>query len=130
MKQCTEAPSNIQHANVNARVYVRAKAKRVKAFMCEAYANKERYVFKVHLNTDVLTKLYGIITQCHFLLHLTLQTYVDTENLMIIDGHTLPCYFADSFCKSTTKPPYTLVWFSDNFCLILHYKTCRTNFKT
>ena len=48
-------------------------------------------------NTDVLTKLYGIITQCHFLLHLTLQTYVDTENLMIIDGHTLPCYFADSF---------------------------------
>ena len=27
IKQCTEAPSNIQHAIVNARGYVRAKAK-------------------------------------------------------------------------------------------------------
>ena len=41
-----------------------------------------------------------------------------TENVMIIDGHTLPCYFADSFCKPTTKTPFTLVWFSDDFCLI------------
>ena len=31
-KQCTEAPSNLQHANVNARVYVRARARRIKAF--------------------------------------------------------------------------------------------------
>ena len=31
VKQCTEAPSNIQHASVQARVYVRAKAKRIKA---------------------------------------------------------------------------------------------------
>ena len=36
VKQCTEDPSNIQHANINARVYVRAKAKRVKALKCEA----------------------------------------------------------------------------------------------
>ena len=26
-------------------------------------------------------------------------TYDDTANVMIIDGHTLPCYFADGFCK-------------------------------
>ena len=37
---------------------------------------------------------------------------------MIIDEHTLPCYFADGFCKPTTKTPFTLVWFSDDFCLI------------
>ena len=37
---------------------------------------------------------------------------------MIIDGHTLPCYFADAFCKPTTKTTYTLVCFSDGFCLI------------
>ena len=37
---------------------------------------------------------------------------------MIIDGHTLPCYFADGFCKPTTKTPYTLVWLSDDCCLI------------
>ena len=36
VKQCTEAPSNIPHAKVRARVYVRAKAKRVKAFKCQA----------------------------------------------------------------------------------------------
>ena len=41
-----------------------------------------------------------------------------TENVMIIDGHTLPCYFADGFCKQTTKTPFSLVWFSDDFCLI------------
>ena len=45
-------------------------------------------------------------------------TYDDTENVMIIDGQSLPCYFADGFCKSTTKTPFTLVWFSDDFCLI------------
>ena len=42
----------------------------------------------------------------------------DTENVMIIDGHTLPCYFADGFCKQTTKTPFNLVWFSEDRCLI------------
>ena len=42
VKQCTEAPSDIKHASVEARVYVRAKAKRIKAFKCVAYAKKER----------------------------------------------------------------------------------------
>ena len=37
---------------------------------------------------------------------------------MIIDGHTLPCYFADGFCKPTTKTLFTLVWFNDDYCLI------------
>ena len=37
---------------------------------------------------------------------------------MVINGHALPCYFAVGFCKPTTKTPYTLVWFSDDFCLI------------
>ena len=41
VKPRAEALSNIQHAKVRARVYVRAKDKRVKAFKCEAYAKKE-----------------------------------------------------------------------------------------
>ena len=44
VKQCTEAPSNIQHASEQARVYVRAKAKRIKAYKCVAYAKKERKI--------------------------------------------------------------------------------------
>ena len=32
VKQCTEAPSDLKHASGKARVYVRAKAKRIKAF--------------------------------------------------------------------------------------------------
>ena len=32
VKQCTKPPSDIIHASVKARVYVRAKAKRIKAF--------------------------------------------------------------------------------------------------
>ena len=45
-------------------------------------------------------------------------TYDDTANDMTIDGHTLPCYFADGFCKPTTKTPFTLVWFIDDYCSI------------
>ena len=37
---------------------------------------------------------------------------------MIRHGHSLPCYFAGGFCKPTTKTASTLVWFSDDFCLI------------
>ena len=44
VKQCTEAPSDIKHASVEARVYVRAKAKRIKAFKYVAYAQKERKI--------------------------------------------------------------------------------------
>ena len=46
VKQCTEGPSDIKHASVKARVYVRAKAKRIKVFICVAYAKKEKYAFK------------------------------------------------------------------------------------
>ena len=35
-------------------------------------------------------------------------TYEDTENVTIIHGLTLPCYFSDAFCKPTTNTPYTL----------------------
>ena len=44
VKQCPEAPSNFQNASVQARVYVRAKAKRIKAYKCVAYAKKERKI--------------------------------------------------------------------------------------
>ena len=44
VKQCTEALSDIKHASVKGRVYVRAKAKRIKAFKCVAYAKKERKI--------------------------------------------------------------------------------------
>ena len=37
---------------------------------------------------------------------------------MVIDVHTLPCYFANGFCRPTTKTLFTLVWFSDDFCFI------------
>ena len=37
---------------------------------------------------------------------------------MIHDGHILPCFHSDGFCKPTTKTPYTLTWFDEKFCLI------------
>ena len=36
VKQCTEAPSDIQQASAKARVFVRAKAKIIEAFKCVA----------------------------------------------------------------------------------------------
>ena len=73
VKQCTEATSDTQHASVKARVYVRAKAKRIKAFKCVAYAKKEqKFVFKDQLNFVVLIELYGTTIHYHFLLPLIL----------------------------------------------------------
>ena len=44
VKQCTESPFILQHANVQARVYARATANRIKAFKCENYVEKERTI--------------------------------------------------------------------------------------
>ena len=221
VKQCTEAPSDIKHASVKARVYVRAKAKRIKAFKCVAYAKKERKIcfqgsvkyrrvdrtvwnhntlplpvtldpleckniirhlhgtndkilnnfnynktftlledhyfqerleqYQTPFTVYQLNKMYtGTFTfmpadknwiydptknpyhncPAHHQFEVNLVswrleiseielTYDDTSNDMIIDGHTLPCYFADGFCKPTTKTPFTLVWFNDDYCVIV-----------
>ena len=42
VEPCKQAPSDIQHTRIQATVYVRAKAKRIKAFKCEAYVKTER----------------------------------------------------------------------------------------
>ena len=39
---CEQAPSDIQHTKTQATVYVRAKAKRIKAFKCEANIKTEK----------------------------------------------------------------------------------------
>ena len=220
VKQCTEAPSDIKHASVKARVFVRAKTKRIKVFKCVAYAKKERKIcfqgsvnyrrvdrtvwnhktlplpvtldsleckniirhsngtndkilnnlcynktsilledhyfqerleqYQTPFTVYELNKMYtGTFTfmpadknwvydptqnpshncPAHHQFEVNLVswrleisevelTYDDTSNDMIIDGHTLPCYFADGFCKPTTKTPFTLVWFNDDYCLI------------
>ena len=41
VEQCKQAPSDIQHTKIQATVYVRAKAKRIKAFKCEAHIKTE-----------------------------------------------------------------------------------------
>ena len=50
-------------------------------------------------------------------------TYDDTANVMIKNGHTLPCYFADGFCKLTTKTLLPLFGLTMIFAQFLHYKT-------
>ena len=42
VKPCKQAPLDIQHTKPQATVYVRAKAKRIKAFKCEAYIKTEK----------------------------------------------------------------------------------------
>ena len=70
VKQCNEVPFDIQHASVKARVYVRAKAKRIKAFnVLLMQKKKEKFVFKDQLNIVVLIEPYGITILYHFLLH-------------------------------------------------------------
>ena len=46
VESCKQAPSGIQHTNIQATVYVREKAKRIKAFKCEALIkNRKSLVF-------------------------------------------------------------------------------------
>ena len=42
VEPCKQAPSDIQHTKTQATVYVRAKAKRIKAFKCGAYFKTEK----------------------------------------------------------------------------------------
>ena len=42
VEPCKQAPSDIQHTKTQATLYVRAKAKRIKAFKCEAYIKTEK----------------------------------------------------------------------------------------
>ena len=42
VEQCKQTPSDLQHTKTQATVYVRAKAKRIKAFKCEAYIKTEK----------------------------------------------------------------------------------------
>ena len=49
-------------------------------------------------------------------------TYDDTQNVMIIDGHTLPCYFADGVCKPTRKLLIHLYGLVMTFVSFLHCK--------
>ena len=69
MQQCTEALFNKQHANVQARAYVRAEAKRIEALKCVANAKKERhlcfFVSKAQVSTNELIELFGTTKQCH-----------------------------------------------------------------
>ena len=224
VKQCTETSSDIKHASVKARVYVRAKAKRIKAFKCVAYAKNERKIcfqgsvkyrrvdrtvwnhntlslpvtldpveckniirhlkgtndkklnnlqynktftlledhyfqerleqYQTLFTVNQLNKMYtGTFTfmpadknwindptqnpyhncPAHHQFEVNLvswrleiskveHTYDDTSNDMIKDGQTLPCYFADGFCKRTTKTPFTLVWFNNDYCFLFKLK--------
>ena len=220
VEPCKQAPSDIQHTKTQATIYVRAKAKRIKAFKWEAYIKTEkvwcsqtftssrrydrlqwgqntlelpkildpiecknmiRYLnatdseelnnyniqssfslfddsnyqntieriqtpFRVkklntwHIGTFVFDENYPdwivnvtqntysrcrsdrehLITRQSWKLRIvnTAIDYDDKNNQLIHDGHILPCYHSDGFCKPTTKTPYTLTWFDEKFCLI------------
>ena len=70
VKQCTEASSDIKHTSVKARVYLRAKAKRIEAFKCVAYAKKERRIcFHGSVKYRRSIEPYGTTIHYHVLLH-------------------------------------------------------------
>ena len=56
VEPCKQAPSDRQHKKTQATVYVRAKAKRIKAFKCEAYIKPKKFGVPklLHLVDDVI----------------------------------------------------------------------------
>ena len=53
---CKQAPSDIQHTKTPPTLYVRAKAKRIKSFKCEAYIKTEKFGVpkQFHLVDDMI----------------------------------------------------------------------------
>ena len=95
VKQCTEAPSDIKHASVKARVYVRAKAKRIKALNALLMLKKEeKSAFKAQLNIAVSMKLHGTTILYHFLL--------PSKTFTLLEDH----YFQERFERYQT--PFTV----------------------
>ena len=128
------------------------KAKRTKAFKCEAciktekvwcsqtFTSSRRYDrLQWGRNTLELPKILDwivnftknsysrcrsdrehLITRRSWKLRIvnTIIDYDDRNNQLNHDGHILPCYHSDGFCKPTTKTPYTLTWFNEKFCPI------------
>ena len=39
---------------------------------------------------------------------------------LIIDDYILPCLLSDNFCKPTLNYPYTIFWFPEEICAIVH----------
>ena len=67
VEPCKRAPSDIQHTRTQATVYGRAKAKKIKAFKCEAYVKTE----KVWCSTIAIYKVHSIAiykVHSHFLM--------------------------------------------------------------
>ena len=46
--------------------------------------------------------------------------YDDRIDKLAPDRHTLPYLQFDSFCKPTLKHPLTIVWFPEEYCLLIH----------
>ena len=44
VKPCTQAPSGLESTRAIAKVYVRAKAKRIKAWRCESRIKREKFI--------------------------------------------------------------------------------------
>ena len=81
VKQGTEVPSDIHHASVKARVYVRNKPNAIKLLnLLLMQKRKERLASKDRVNIVVLIELYGTIIRYRFLLlliHLNVKTLSD-----------------------------------------------------
>ena len=52
VEPCKQAPSDIQHTKTQATVYVRAKAKRIKAFKSEAYKKPKKFGIPKHFHLE------------------------------------------------------------------------------
>ena len=72
VKQCTEAPSDIKHASVKARVYLKKLNASKLLNVSLMPKRKERFVSKVQLNIVVSIEPYGTTTHYHSLLRLIL----------------------------------------------------------
>ena len=74
VQPCTQAPSDIQHTKTQATVYVRAKAKRIKASKCEAYIKLKRCGVHKHSHlVDDMIVYNGDKTHLNYQKHLTLS---------------------------------------------------------
>ena len=85
VQQCTEAPSNIQHANVKAHGMLDKRLSELKLInVLLTPERKERFVSKAPLNIDVLIELYGNMTQWYSLLPLIPSSAKTLSSILMV----------------------------------------------
>ena len=142
---CKQATSDIQHTKTQATVYVRAKAKRIKAFKCEEYIKTEKnwcsQTFSSSIRCDRLQwgentlELSKILDPIEFKTMIKYSNATDSNELNNYNKQSSFSFFDDKDYQNKierVQPPFRVnkfnAWHIGTFVYDEHYQDWIVNF--